>query len=47
MQYHKVEVQTSHIVHDTEVISTKREKKNPANIQGKVLGRERKTSKLI
>lgn len=46
MQYRKVEVQTSHIVHETEVISTQRVKTS-ANIQGKVLGGERKTSKLL
>lgn len=46
MRYQKVEVQTPHIVHETEVISTKRVK-NPANIQGKVLEGEKKTSKLL
>lgn len=46
MQYQKFEVQTSHIMHETEVITTKREK-NPANLQGKVSGGERKKMQVI
>lgn len=47
MQYQKFEAQTSHTIHETEVITTKREKnpKKTANLQGKVSGEETEKKK--